>query len=483
MEYTKTLKIKVAFIFFALAISTSTVHAVELPELGSQDLVAYDVEREKNFGRAFTSALHTQYQLNYDPEVISYVRRIGHKIASQTGELRDFSFYVINNPSINAFAGPNGVIGIHTGLIQAVRSEDELASVIAHEIAHITQRHLSRQHLQNSSQGNLASFATILAAVLIGAYEPTAVMPTIMAGMSLNIEKQLKNSREHEAEADSAGITLLQKAGYNPRAMATFFDRLANSSQNHLYQLPEILLSHPVTDSRIAQAENRAQLMIRKPVTQQDNSLELIQHRLLQPKQITKDNNYLFTDLEIESRCYLQNLLAIKSNSHTPNYDCIKKITQEHPEQSLYTNLLLELIKQSDHVNGNLKLFALQQGSFQIALFPQNNATLIRYSELLLKLNKTNSAIELLVQYTKGRRYKYLIHKKLSEIYAKQQQFTQAYFYKAKSEFNIGNLKRTIHLLEQAENYNVSKNKIMSRQITLLSNISNNLLKAIEKPQ
>ena len=470
----------------ALNLSTisQSVQATELPELGSQDLIAYDQQTEKDLGRAFTSALHSQYPLNYDPEVINYIRQMGHRIASQTGQAREFRFYVINNSAINAFAGPNGTIGIHTGLIQAANSDDEIASVIAHEIAHITQRHLSRRHQLNNSQGNLASFATILAAILIGAYEPTAVVPTIMAGMGLNIEKQLKNSREHEAEADSVGISMLQKAGYNPHAMASFFARLAKENQHNEYTVPEILLSHPVTDSRIAEAENRAQSMYTQAATPKQNSLQLIKHRIATTDSLfnlgamAKDYDTNPTDASL---CYKKSLNSLH-NKTGKDITCLKELALKHPEQSLYSNLLLESMLNKQKPTPTEAEFLLEQADFQLALFPNNLASLIRYSDLLLLLNKTQLATELLTKYAKESRYQYLINKKLSEIYAKQNRLGEAYFFKAVSEFNIGNIERTTYLLTQAKKFNQPENKSLTKKITLLSNISNNLLITLKNP-
>lgn len=455
----------------------------ELPELGSPDLVHYDPQTEAAFGRAFTTTLHTQYDLNYDPEVITYIRQVGHKVASQLGEPRHFRFYVINNPSINAFAGPNGIIGIHTGLILAAKDEDELASVIAHEIAHITQRHLSRRLEYQAKQGNAMQFATILAAILIGAVDPSAATPILMAGTGLNIENQLKNSRQHESEADSVGISLLHKSGYNPHAMSRFFARLALEGQNRTFNPPEILRSHPVTENRIAEAQNRADNMGQQSSKEINDSLQLIKLRLQRSIYIEEESIYHTTKLTPEQACYQSNLQTLDKNRETSNLTCLKKLAQSHPEQPLYTELLLEIFSQTDKPSKQLKSFVETQAEFQMALHPNNVGVLIRYGKLLLKLNQEEKAISLLINKTTNKKYQYLAHKLLAKTYANKKDFASSNYFYASSQFNIGNIEATKYFLEQAEKQNTNTNKLLTRNIMLLTNISNNLLNSNKKAQ
>ena len=468
-----------SLLLFSLFLNTA--RAVGLPDLGSQDQIAYDNKTEQKLGRAFTNALHTQYTLNYDPEVVHYIRQLGHKIASYTGDAREFTFYIIENPSINAFAGPNGVIGIHAGLIQAAETEDELASVIAHEIAHITQFHLSRRHEQMASKSSLTSFATILAAILIGVYEPTAMMPAIMAGMGLNIESQLKNSRQHEEEADSVGISLLHKAGYDPHAMGSFFSKLDQVSINNTFKMPEILRSHPVTQHRIASAENRADLMPYKSSAEANHSLALIKLRLASKSASTSTTFNKPVFLNEFSQCYFQNATVLRNSQYKRNYSCLQSAILKYPDEPLYTSLLIELVIQDKSPSNELKQFALRQADIQYALFPSSNAIVLRYSELLLKYDSVEKAIALLIKQLDNNRYQYFISKKLSEIYSAQNKLAQAYFFKANSEFSIDNIERTLHLLEQASKYTTPAENDLIRKIETLSNISNNLLNLEKK--
>ncbi len=450
----------------------SLVNAATPPDLGSSDLIEYNIELEQKLGRAFSTALHTQYDLNYDPDVVAYIRKIGHEMASQIGESRPFRFYVIDNPSINAFAGPNGIIGIHTGLISAAKSEDELAAVIAHEIAHITQNHISRGHETNSKQSSINTFATILAAMLIGMYDSSAVYPTLIAGMSLDIERQLKNSRLHESEADHIGIKFLSQAGYNPHAMGYFFERLAKDSQNNPAQIPEILRSHPVTERRIAESENRAaNLPVQQP-KRDNNDLILIQLRL---KQANQDSNNSLSDntLTHDETCY-KNSLKVPSSNKPFNIQCLQTLVKNNPNRIMYTTQLLHAIVQQELNTPNLMLFANHQADYLMELYPNNTAILMYYTNFLLYQNNDEKAVELLKTHTENQRYTYQAYKKLSEIYAQKQQTAEAYYFLALAQFNIGNLKRTRYLLKQAKK---TANTNLKQQISFFKHKNGKLLK------
>jgi len=451
------------------------VYAAKLPDLGSSDLIAYNVEVEQDLGRAFNTALHTQYNLNYDPDVVTYIRKIGHEMASQTGEPRQFKFYVIDDPNINAFAGPNGIIGIHTGLILAAKNEDELAAVIAHEIAHVTQNHLSRGHEVNSKRSNLNTIATLLAAALIGMYDSSAVYPTLLAGLSLDIEKQLKNSRLHESEADHIGIQFLSQSGYDPHAMGDFFARLAKESQNNTFKTPEILRSHPVTERRIAESENRAQTLPAQSPKQPNNQFSLIQLKLKTQRQqlnkppLTQKNAPAIT-------CYQKNLQALNNHSTTPLADlkCLQTLVQQHPNHWLYTTLLLRTLVKLQISDPETIRKALHQADYSLDIYPNNTAVLLSYVKLLRYSSNTSKAISLLKIHTENQRYTYQAYKKLAEIYASQQQTAEAHFFLALAQFNIGNIKRTQYLLKQAK---ITADTALKQQIARFVQKNSNLLK------
>src|SRR5580704_16321572 len=178
----------------------------DLPELGSPANAAISIDDEYHAGLGFVNEIRKEGLILTDPEVQQYAQEIGHSLSSQAEEgQHQFYYFVIREPSVNAFAIPGGFVAIHSGLFAAVRNENELAGVLGHETAHVTQRHLVRQLIDQQHEGLLASAA-------------------ILAGQSAMIQHQINYTRSNEFEADRIGITTMANAGYDPLGMASFFD-------------------------------------------------------------------------------------------------------------------------------------------------------------------------------------------------------------------------------------------------------------------
>ncbi len=229
--------------------------ASELPDLGDSSASILSTEDDYRLGQAFMHSLRQNIDIVEDPGLNSYINSLGYRLLSAANTSSPFNFFIVNEPSINAFAGPGGYIGIHSGLILATKSEGELAAVMAHEIAHVSQRHLARA-FQKASSAQIQTFAAILAAILLGSPElGTAMIATATAG---SIQQQLNFTRDHEREADRVGIDILANSGFEPDHMSGFFYRLQEAYRYMESNLPELLRTHPVTPSRIADAQNRA---------------------------------------------------------------------------------------------------------------------------------------------------------------------------------------------------------------------------------
>jgi predicted Zn-dependent protease len=193
-----------------------------------------------------------------DPELSEYLKSLGWKLAAAgTPNPPDFHFYVIADPRINAFALPGGFIGMNAGTIIAAQSESELAAVLAHEEAHVTQRHIARE-LNRPKTADIATWAAVLAAIIAGSANPNVVMGALSLGQGLNYNREISYTRANEMEADRIGIRTLVQAGFNPYAMADFFERLEQQTRLYGAGLPEILQTHPVNTTRIAEATERA---------------------------------------------------------------------------------------------------------------------------------------------------------------------------------------------------------------------------------
>ena len=195
-----------------------------------------------------------------DVQLAEYMQSLGNRLASNADSAgqHEFEFFVINNSNINAFAIPGGFIGINSGLIEAMAVEDQLAAVVGHEIAHITQRHHARA-VQSSTRSRVTTAAAILAAIIIGQSNPQAGQAALAAGLAATQQSAINFTRSNEYEADRIGIEILSDADYHTAAMAEAFEILRrknsiNTSSNQL----EYLRTHPLDNTRIAEAKNRA---------------------------------------------------------------------------------------------------------------------------------------------------------------------------------------------------------------------------------
>lgn len=241
-----------------LAPVSAGAEPMQLPEIGDPAQLALPPQEAEAIGHEMMQRLYRQGALVEDSLIEQYVHDLGYRLlAAAELPASRFTFFVIADPSINAFAMPGGYIGVHTGLIAATRNESELAAVLAHEIAHITQRHLERR-LQGAQESALPLTAAVIAAILLGGggeLGQAATASALAAGQQL----QLDYSRDHEREADRVGIRILHGANFAPDAMAGFFERLQQQTRLYGGGLPEFLSTHPVNASRIADARARAE--------------------------------------------------------------------------------------------------------------------------------------------------------------------------------------------------------------------------------
>ncbi len=236
--------------------------AIELPDLGDVAASELSLAAERRIGEEIISEIRWRDAAYLDdPETEEYVNRLGGRLAAASNNPGlDFDFFVVKDPTLNAFALPGGYIGIHTGLILAAESESEFASVLGHEIAHVTQRHIA-QIVGKQSQSAMLMIASLLVAVLAARSNSQVSEAAIAAGQAGAIQSQLGYTRDFEREADRVGLQTLESAGFDVRGMPGFFERLQRSSRYYENNAPAYLRTHPLTTERIADMENRASAM------------------------------------------------------------------------------------------------------------------------------------------------------------------------------------------------------------------------------
>lgn len=232
--------------------------AVDLPRIGEPADVALSPLEESRIGAQITAALYAQEYILEDPELTDYVAGLAWRlIAASDAQPPKLTLFVIKDPRINAFALPGGYIGVNAGLLTSVRNESELAGVLAHELAHVTQRHIARS-IEGTQTASLATWAAVLAAILAASANPEVVIAALSVGQAANYQRQVNFTRAHELEADRIGIRTLAQANFDPDAVASFFVRLEQQSRLYGNQLPEFLRTHPVNTTRISEARTRA---------------------------------------------------------------------------------------------------------------------------------------------------------------------------------------------------------------------------------
>jgi predicted Zn-dependent protease len=257
-----------AIVAATLSLAAGAEEAVRLPDIGSSAAAILTPDEERQIGEQLLRSLRGANAVADDPLLDEYLSSLGYLLVahSERPEQR-FTFFVVRSEQINAFASPGGFVGMNTGLIATAENESEVAAVLAHEVAHVTQRHLVRavESMQKVSLPiMLAMVGALIAAQSAGG---DAAQAAVIGGSALLQQQQINFTRANEYEADRIGIQTLASAGFDPNAMATFFWRMGRATRANTGEgVPEFLRTHPVTTTRISEAKDRAvQIAREKP--------------------------------------------------------------------------------------------------------------------------------------------------------------------------------------------------------------------------
>lgn len=235
---------------------------VQLPDLGSSRDVLPPAEA-RTFPNDFRNFMRSQDMLIDDPIIESYFTEMGYRLVMHSsGRTQGFHFHVLKIPGINAFAAPAGVVALNAGLVLAAESADEVAGVLAHEVSHVTQNHLSRgleAQQRISLPAMLATLGLVMLGGMTGGMDAETAQGILATGSGIAQQARINYTRQNEAEADRIGIQLLARAGYNPTGMADFFNTLNQWVRSQGAGPPEYLRTHPLTVSRVAEARERAE--------------------------------------------------------------------------------------------------------------------------------------------------------------------------------------------------------------------------------
>lgn len=240
---------------------TKNSDELELPSLQGQGLSFSDQYQNKLVGEWALQNINGRIKMEHDPWIQETIKDMTWRMNAQVRQQAPLALVVIDNPSINAFAAPGGVIGVNTGTILAANSMDELASVIAHEVAHVSQRHYE-SGADERKKALLMQIGGMLAAIAASAVDGDATAAVMMGSQTAIMNSSMAFSRSNEREADRVGMQIMNQAGYDPRAMPRFFATMNQKSQLNQVEnqfLPSFVRSHPLSNERLSDTQSRAQ--------------------------------------------------------------------------------------------------------------------------------------------------------------------------------------------------------------------------------
>jgi predicted Zn-dependent protease len=370
----------------------------DLPDMGSPAAALLSQSDEYRLGAMVARELREQNALIEDPEISEYMNGVGMRLASQSSEGgKHFQYFVIKDPGINAFAVPGGFVFVNEGLILITGSESELASVMAHETAHVTQHHIARMIRAQSTQG-ITSAAAVLAAILLGAVGGGQAMEGgIAAAQGMAVQQQINAVRDNEMEADRVGIGFLAGAGFDPNAMAGFFETMSRHEGLAPTYIPAMLIDHPVTTDRIAEARARA-AQFPGHKAKDSQSYELIRERVrvvTATGDVDLAQNYaqkIAHGYATLGNRYGEALALMNSNRADEAIRMLTPLVQQHESLTLLHVALAQAQAKAGHTREALASFEHAAG-----LFPRNVPVTVRYAETLMAVGRPAEAHSMLL--------------------------------------------------------------------------------------
>ena len=378
----------------------SAVSAAELPNIGSSSSQVFSLIDEQALGDDYMRQLRAIAPIVNDAEINDYIQHLGFKLVENNPNAQDrqFSFFVIRERSINAFALPGGYIGIHTGLITKSDTESELASVLSHEVAHVTQRHLARR-LELQNQLTIPTLAAFAAAILIASQAKNSQtgIGAIASAQGLAQQALINHTRSNEAEADRIGIATLYRAGFAPEGAISFFEKMQENTRYNSNAF-EFLRTHPLSRSRITDARLRAR---EYPTRRISDPLQyhLIKEKVkaltakITPVTVSRQEN-LFKESKITSPAQLYGyaIFMIRAKKFDIAEKILKNLRFSNTKQASYAIALAQLdIERKSPASSIpvIKKMLLQS--------PGNQALVETLAELHIANNQYDEARELLL--------------------------------------------------------------------------------------
>ncbi|MFW5451763.1 MAG: M48 family metalloprotease [Methylophagaceae bacterium] len=430
---------------------------IDLPEIGDSAGALISPQQEYQIGQGFFWRIQQSVDLVDDPELTSYIQSLGYRLVSNSDAPHlPFTFFLVPDPSINAFAAPGGFIGMNSGLILTSQTEDEVASVLAHEIAHITQRHLLRS-FEKSKQLNLATTIGLIAAVLLGAADPGAGSAALLAVQAGGVQAQLNFTRAHENEADSLGMLTLVRSGFDALAMPAFFERLQKNSRFYSADsVPEFLRTHPVTTSRIANARGRAVQYPLQRLLGDSLQFYLMREKLrvMTTTNLVELTNYYENALQVgnglseEATRYGYSLALSAGGSYTSARKQLQYLIDRDNDRLSYQIALADIEIAVGRLSTALKIYQLNQ-----KLYPDDQALTLKQVAALLQANLPQQATNLLLKQLELGSPSAQLYKLLAQAKGSLGEKSQSHSWLAEYYYSSGRLEQAADQLRIAANF------------------------------
>jgi len=368
-----------------------------LPDLGDVSQSELPPRQERRLGEDVMREIRADRSYSHDAEAMDYLNALGQRLVASSGETRqEFDFFLLSDPQVNAFALPGGFIGVNSGLILAAQSESELAGVMSHEIAHVTQRHIARM-MSAQKQAQMVSLAGLALALLAARSNSDLAQAALIGSQANYIQTALNFTRDHEREADRVGFQVLERAGFDPHGMAAFFERLQRSTRFQEGGAPSYLRTHPLTFERIADMQGRAQdLQYRQVPDTLD--FQLIRAKL-RAEQDSPQESVAFFDESLRERKYLSEiasryglvvaLLRARNDARAAQeYQALRRMGGESP---IFESLAARMRAAAGDTAG-----ALQTYREAVKAYPGHRALVYDYAEALLNNRQPDEARKLI---------------------------------------------------------------------------------------
>ena len=382
--------------FFCLNLSAfdDEIDEVSLPELGDRVSGAVSYSQEKAIGEMFLEQVYSQAPLISDPLLYEYTEHLLYRL-SEYSQVKDryFTLLLIDDDSLNAFAAPGGVIGVNGGLFLYSDNEGQFSSVIAHELAHLSQRHFARNVLK-SQDSNLASALVMVSSIAIALISNN---PNAMAvGPAILQSQNLRYSRLFEKEADRVGFSNLVKAGYDPKSMGEMFENMNEIRRLSGDLPPEFLLTHPLSSSRISDAFNAAENLSSENTKRDSLEFSLMKTRLEIyyeniPSNALRRFQQRAKEKQTDANLYGLALAYKKNNDYQKSLDVINKIILKYPKNLVLNNTKIDILYE---FNKNEEALFLVNKFLEIS--PRNYPLSISKAKILLAMKKDFESEEII---------------------------------------------------------------------------------------